>query len=335
MGCRLIKIEGLNLGSVGMFGAAILDNTALEIQNATSMTDLNFVYSTETETKYYQNSASTSCPRDYIDLNPESYCGLCRKTEEIPFRTSIDFDNTDYFKECSWTIAYSPLTETWISYYSFKPNYYVNYNNYFQTGINFSTDTTELGLWSHLPFLSSYQVFYGKRYPFTVEYPLISKGIQSRIDSIDYWLDVRKYYNRHDNSDIYNVGFDEAVVYNTQNNTGKLKLIPQAKNNLQQRLNYPKHNSNNIEVLQTELQGKWSFNYLYNSVKNEKSGLPIWLNDCAQVEKTLNDVVLDYRSNYRDRLRGDYYLVRLSNTLESRYKMIFRFAADSRDYYEG
>lgn len=266
-----------------------------------------------------------NCKLKFTDIeNIESFYDL----------DEVYLTNPDYFKDCSWTIAYSPLTKSWISYYSFKPNYYVNYHNYFQTGLNFPDDMMEFGLWSHLSFLSSYQVFYGKLYPFTVEYPLSTKMTNSLVHNIEYWLDVRKYYNKYDFSDIYGVGFNKAVVYNNHQNSGYVNLITQEKNNLQQMMQYPKHNSDNIEVLQTELHGKWSFNYLYNLIRDEKAGLPIWIYNCPQTEKIIDNRLLDYRSNFKDRLRGDYFLTRLTQDLESRYKLLFRFSVDTRDYYE-
>jgi len=246
----------------------------------------------------------------------------------------ISLKDTNYFKECSFTVAYSPLTKTWISYYSFKPNYYIAYNNYFQTGVNYSVDTSEEGLWSHLPFLSSYQVFYGKRYAFTIEYPTVTKAYNSVLNSIEYWLDVRKYYNKHDFSDVFGFGFNKAYIYNNYQNSGQLNLVHQKNNDLSQSLMYPRHNVDSIDILQSEMNGRWTFNYLYNLIRSEKSGLPIWKYDCGQVEKTLDNRLLDYRSTYKDRLRGDYFLIRLQQDAESRYKMIFRFHVDERNYYE-
>lgn len=333
-GCRLVKIEGLNLGSIGMFGAAILDNTASEIRTATSLADLNIVYSTENMTKFFLDSPTVACPEGATDLNPGNYCGSCQTTQTLPYINTVELGDPQYFNECSWTIAYSPLIKTWISYYSFLPNYYIAYNNYFQTGINYSSDASEIGLWSHLPFLSSYQVFYGKLYPYTIEYSIATKYSNSMMTSIEYWLDVRKYYNKWDFTDIYGSGFNKAFVYNSFQNSGQLNLTTQEKNNLSQQFNYPKFNANSINILQTEIAGKYSFNYLYNLIKNEKSGLPIWINNCSQTDKVLDARLLDYRSNYKDRLRGDYFLVRLTNDIESRFKMLFRFSIDTRDYYE-
>jgi hypothetical protein len=245
----------------------------------------------------------------------------------------LDYTDINYFEDCSWTVAYSPLTESWISYYSFKPNYYISYPTFFQTGINYSSSATELGLWSHMSFLSSYQVFYGKLYPFTVEYALPTKYSNSVLQSLQYWLDVRKYYNKYDYTDIYGKGFNKAIVYNNQQNSGLLNLVHQKENDYGQISKYPKHNSTSIDILQSEMNGVWSFNYFYNLIKNEKSGLPIFKYDKSNVEKTLNNALLDYRPTQKDRLRGDYFKIYLSQDIESRFKYLLRLTTDDRNYY--
>lgn len=270
--------------------------------------------------------------RDDIDYQHDDV-GFFYLDEKLE-RVDIDLTDTDYFENCSFTIAYSPLTGMWISYYSFKPNYYITYSNYFQTGINFSTDRTEEGLWSHLPFLSSYQVFYGKRYPWIIEDAMVSKYTNSVLETVEYWMDVRKYYNKYDFANVFGYGFNKAYIYNSQQNTGQLNLIHQKDDDLSQQLQYPKFNSNSIDILQSEINGKWAFNYLYNSIRNERGGLPIWKFDCNQIGRELDDRLLNYNSTMKDRMRGDYFILRLQQDLESRFKMIFRFNTDTRDYYE-
>jgi hypothetical protein len=329
-----VKIEGKNFGSLGMFGAAILDNTDVELRNATSTTDLNFIYSTETERYFYEDALTYECQEGYVDLTPSSICGDCSLTETTYGITLVELGDPTYFRECSWTVAYSPVTEGWVSYYSFKPNYYIGYHNYFQTGINYSSDSTELGLWSHLPFVSSYQVFYGKLYPWTIDYSLQTKYTGSVLNGISYYLDARKYYSEWDYTDGFGIGFNKAIVYNNTQNSGQLNLVFQQNNNLRQQIDYPQYNPTSVSILQSEIDGKFSFNYLYNLIKNEKSGLPIFINNCSQTDKTIDNRLLDYRNMHRDRLRGDYLNVRLSNDIESKYKMIFRFGMDDRTFYE-
>jgi hypothetical protein len=262
-------------------------------------------------------------------------------TEELGFHYIVTgvthlvaLGDPTYFEDCSWTVAFNHVTDAWISYYSFKPNYYISQNDYFQTGINYSMDSTELGLWSHYSFLSSYQVFYGKLYPFLIEYAVPTKYSDSIFETVTYMLDVRKYYNKYDFANIYGIGFNKAVVYNNQQNTGLLELHAQKENDISQAIEYPKFNNNSISILQSCINNKWSFNYLYNLIKNENSGLPLWIYDAAKVDKTLNNKLLDYRSNYKDRLRGNYFKVQLVNDLESRFKFILQYSLDDRNFYD-
>ncbi len=275
-----------------------------------------------------------------------TYTGIdrCRLrfTQEVNGRLNEYFADTrevmlgdlDYFEECSWTVAYSPLLKSWISYYSFKPDYYINYNDFFQTGLNFSNDENAIGLWSHFSFISSYQVFYGRLYPFIVEYPHATQLINSRLEAIEYWLDVRKYYNKYDYTDIYGIGFDRAIVYNSYQNSGQLNLVHQVLNDMRQLLIYPQYNADSVTVLQTEINSKWSFNHIFNHIRNEKSGLPLFLENCSQTDKVIDARLMDYINTYRDYMRGDYFLARLANYSQSRFKMIFRFSTEDRDFYQ-
>jgi hypothetical protein len=231
-------------------------------------------------------------------------------------------------------MAYSPETKLWISYYSFKPSYYIGLNSYFKTGLNYSNDINEIGLWSHLPFSSSYQVFYGKLYPFTVEYTVPTKYSNSNIESVSYRLDARKYYNQWDYTDSYGIGFNKAVIYNSTQNTGELNLIFQEKNNYNQQFQYPKFNLTSTDILQTEINGVYSYNYLYNKIKKENSGMPIWKNDSVQVIKEIDTRLLEFRNTYLDRMRGEYFIIRLTNDKESRHKLLFRMGQEDRNFYE-
>jgi hypothetical protein len=246
----------------------------------------------------------------------------------------VNLEDSRYFTDASWTIAYNPYTDGWISYYSFKPNYYASYNNYFQTGINTTVNPNRFGLWSHLPFAGSWQVFYGERRPFIVEYPVQTKGVNSQFQFLEYWLETRKYYNKYNFTDAVGIGFNKALVYNTYQNTGLLELVYQNYNNPFQLVQYPTYLANSVQVLQTEIAGKWSINHMYNAIRRENQGLPIFLNDVNNIEKTLDNRLIEQNTTVKDYLRGDYFLVRLINDKESRYKYLLRYTTDSRNFYQ-
>lgn len=259
-------------------------------------------------------------------------------SEELGFYTLeneeiilIDYSDSTYFELAHWTVAYSPLSKTWISYYSFYPNYYNSYIDYFQTGVN--SVEQENGLWIHHPLFNSYQVFYGNLYPFIIETASQTNATNSLFESMEFYLQVRRYYNYYDSADIFGKGFNKAYIYNSFQNTGQLNLNFEEYNDMSQWDEFPKHNSDSVDILQSEIEGRWSFNYIYNHVKNERSGFPIWINDNVQVNKVLNSDAIEYDTYWKDRLRGDYFLTRLIQDKFSQYKMFYRIGITNRDYY--
>lgn len=247
----------------------------------------------------------------------------------------IHYSNEEYFQKAYFTVAYSFISEGWVSYYSFYPNYYNSLIDFFQTGINFGEDSSEEGLWTHNPMISSYQVFYGKKYPFEIEYPIKSNGANSFLEDVSFFLETRKYYNYYDSTNIFGKGFNKSYIYNHFQHSGMLNLVKQESNNMHQWSQYPKYNYDSIDILQseTEVGGYWSFNNILNHVKNERSGIPIFLNDVVNVNKEINIIAMDYRKRLRDRIRGDYFLVRLIQDDFTQYKMLFKLGKVNRQYY--
>ena len=113
-----------------------------------------------------------------------------------------------------------------------------------------------------------------------------------------------------------------------------MELVHRVENDLFQDAYYPLYNSESTSILQTNIHDRWAFNTFYNRIKNPKNGLPLWLFDCPQVNKELDHRLIDYTSRIFDYMRGDYFLVRLINDKESRYKFLTRFNIDKRNYYE-
>jgi len=277
--------------------------------------------------------------RDYIPVNKNLEWTkedgfFVEETDEKGDRikTVVSLLDEDYFTPAHWTTAYSPLTKMWVSYYSFHPFYYITLNDHFKTGMNTIGDDKH-GIWSHYPLVSSYQVFYGELFPFIVEYSLPMNGNMSSVDYIEFLLDVKKYYNKFDFSNIFAKGFNKAYIYNNKRNSGELQLITHNKDSRKELTEYPKYHLDNIEILQHQNNDFWTFNYLFDHVKDINSGLPIWLNDNVDVLKELNPLSMTYKNSRKDKIRGDFFVVRLIQDVDSRNKMIFRLSKAGRNYY--
>jgi len=252
-----------------------------------------------------------------------------RKFYLIADNTVIETNNTTYFEDASFTISYSPLYDAWSSFHPYKPDYYIGYNNYFQSGYNFPTAS----LWSHLLTNKSFQVFNGVKTPWIIEYPNQNKFISKVSQSIEYWLDVRRYHNEWDYAAKTDLGFNKAWVYNNSGNSGQLNLTNTIKNNRYQLTQYPRITGNVFEILQTPYDKKFTFNDFYNRVRDELSNVPVWLNDVNNIKTTLNLKAFNFANRKADRIRGDWNIVRLQQDVETRFKMIFKWGLNKNNFY--
>ncbi len=246
----------------------------------------------------------------------------CLETLEptvTPEKTPVSFDNSLYFKPIGWTIAYKPTEGRWVSYYSFFPDYYVNHQQHFQTGSNYGTDGGKL--WSHLLGNTSYQVFNGRIEPFIVEYVNPSQGAKKLLESISLEVEGRRWQNEYDYAVKKGVGFNKVNIYNSTNNSGILNLIEQK--TLRDVKDYPKTNSDGTQdILYSSLDRNHHFNYFYNRVISQENNVPQFLWDEVMVNKTVNTKAVSFRGKrVLERLRGDYFYVRLINDKESRFQI--------------
>ena len=244
----------------------------------------------------------------------------------------IEVTNTEYFKNISWTVAYSPIYNSWISYYDFFPQYSISQNDYFQTGLNYSNDSSEEGLWSHLLTNKSFQVFYGKKYPWIIEIPIKNNYVNNILNDLKIWSISQRYINESDFAVWRNKGFNEIIIYNQTNNSGKLEIDY---DDTAKSINYPKSvNSYTQKILGKHFDNKIYLNYFYNRVRREESHLPIWNWDDNEIHKILNPDSISFNSKkVLERLRGDWFLVRLTYDKDSRFKQYFKWTMISEQPY--
>lgn len=248
--------------------------------------------------------------------------------------TEVSVHDEEYFKDVSFTIGFKVDKEEWISYYSFIPDYYIEHMYYFQTGINFDKKDQRLGLWSHLLTNKSFQVFYGDKYDFTIEVPVKEKFVNKILASVQYRMEARKYINEIDYVVHRLVGFDKAWLYNNRDCSGELRLVPGNKDDMFQRLEYPKYYDNYSEVVLDEVDDAWKLADFFNRTRDDMSDNTLWIRDLLDITRVINPEAMDYDTIWQDRLRGDWMLYRLSNTKETTYKMIVRWMSSSDKIYE-
>lgn len=281
------------------------------------------------------NLVYSDCPKDQI-IKELDVCKDYKETitvEEEVHLPIIPYSNKKVFKDVSWTISFNLDTRGWASFFDFKPNYYVTKHQYFQTGVNTTDDTEEFGLWSHLLTDQSFQVFYGKAYKWEVEAPVTNKQYQRYLESLSYSLESLRYtddnYNYYKNNEI---GFDEVIIFNNDNNSGKLCLDLQK--TLKQLTQYPITEEGQQRILQTFQDNEYRFNYFYNRVKNNQSGLPILIKDDNQIDKIVNSDIVGFKGKrILERLRGNVFLVNFKSK-ETQHKKILKYLKINSNIYD-
>lgn len=227
--------------------------------------------------------------------------------------------------DISWTVTYKPETGSWESYMSYTPNYYINHTDYFQSGIN--SEDERHGLWSHLLTNKSYRVFYGQKFPYIIEYPIKNEYFSKRLESFNWNAQLRRYHNEYDYAVIEDNPFSSVTIYNNYENSGKLNLIKNT-GALSQLSKYPITNSDNTQdILISYDNYKYNVDYFYNRVNSNKNNQPVWLWDSNQINKTINSKAVSfYGKKVLERLKGNFFMVRLERNGNTNYDLDFRWS---------
>ena len=243
-------------------------------------------------------------------------------------------EDSRFFCDKSWTISYSPLLKSFVSFHSYKPNYYIPNQNYFSSGINYSlnNDQSEYGLWGHNLTNQSYQVFYGKKYPFMFEYSVPTKAFNKTLNSIEYFGEFYRFQDNLSKALIPNKTYSKALIYNQKQSSGLLELVVKEKNNRQQSYQYAtgKQNLNSRTILTEKINNIWSFNQFYN-VAVYNNGQPLTAFQCDNIAyKEINSNSISYQPKFiKEKLAGDYFSIRLINDIETNYQIQHRITLTS------
>lgn len=268
--------------------------------------------------------------KDYIPKNP-----LIVHVNGEYFLGEVQVKLTDptYFEDVSWTIAYSPVLGCWMSFYDFKPNYYISHNSYFQSGVNQTNDINEFGLWSHGLTNKSYMVYYGKKYSFDIEYPIKGEFVTKTLNNVELWTEAKKYHNEYDWAINPTLTFNKSLIHNNVVCSGYLNLIPQ-KNNFVGVKNYPKTNNDGTQdiIITNKDNFKWGYDYFFNRVLNNTSNIPFINYDKNQIEKYIDGSIVKFKGkNILNRMEGDWFLNRLSYDKDSRYSLTLKFTLNETE----
>lgn len=245
--------------------------------------------------------------------------------------TVINLGDPKYFKNCSWTMSYNFYMKSWTSSHSYKPNYYIDFIEFFGSGIN-GIGSASSSFWVHDLYNGSFQVFYGKICPFIVEPVLKFDEGMRQLNSIEFDTEVRRYSNEFDYTLKKSIpGFNKAIIYNDWYNSGLLELTNVDKNNFTLVGKYPIRSYNNWNIEVATANYKWRFNQFY-ALNRDNTEIPMWIYAGNNIDKSLNQSSFNYvKTDYSlARMKGQWFKERFINDSLSNYKILFKFSIDNQ-----
>ena len=197
-----------------------------------------------------------------------------------------------YFDDASWTISYDPKTKAWISFHDWHPNFMMPSKNNFMSILN-------AGIWKHNDRSDSFCNFYGQDHPFEVELVSPTGQTVNTLKSIEYLMEVYQWdANETDRHHVLDFNFDRAIVYNTEQVSGELRLNLMPKNNAPEINTYPRVNPSSIDILYSKEEQKYRFNQFWDITDNRgefgNARRPIWNTEPNGYIKSLNPLNLNY-----------------------------------------
>ena len=218
----------------------------------------------------------------------------------------IELGDPTVFESASWTVSYDPKSQNWISFHDWHPDLTIPTKRTFMT-------TKNNGLWVHADRCDSYCNFYNTNYPFEVEFTMYEPIKVSTLRNVTYFLEAFQYSkNCTDRFHNLDFNFDEAVIYNTEQCSGLLKLHLQPKNDLVDMLRYPIINFQSIDILYSKEEQKYRFNQFWDITDdrgefNTYVKRPIWNTEPDGYRKILNAANLNYQKLAHERKKFRHY----------------------------
>ena len=242
------------------------------------------------------------------------------------------FSDDNVWENHSWTIAYSPKLKNFISFYSFTPNYYVPLLGNFQTIINNPLGSST---WNHNLNPYTYQTYYGKLYPYILEYSTVSLPKATTVNSVSLIQELQEYYSTYE---YYSLGtsnnknlanFTKAIIYNREQSSGIINLIPEEFGNTRQKIMYPRATTNGLETIISRRENTYTFNGFW-SVTNQSNGQPLWSTKWVDrklqhpIDKVVNTktVIPSSIAYQKQKIKSDLCKIRLIQDKYSRYRFI-------------
>jgi hypothetical protein len=236
---------------------------------------------------------------------------------------TVETGDPRYFNDASWTISYDPKNKEELAWHDWHPGLMMGGPNSFFT-------TKGSTIWEHNKRCDLYCNFYGVDYPFEIEFQLDNLPAVTTVRSIEYFLQVFEYSeNCRDRFHNLDFNFDEAIIHNSEQVSGVLRLNLAPKNDVSLLVQYPIVGLNQIDILYSKEEQRYRFNQFWDIVRDRGEFSPtvndtIWITEPNGYIRNLNPVNIDYQKSefQRKKFRHNNNRVLLRRTVCGNKKMI-------------
>jgi len=238
----------------------------------------------------------------------------------------VEFTDPDYFENASFTVSYDTKSNVWISFHDWVPTFLLPGRNHFMSVNRFS-------IWKHNIRCDSYCNYYGLDYPFEIEFVSATGQQVNSMRSIEYLLEVYKYYNDcRDRFHILDANFDQAIVYNSEQNSGLLNLYLREKGNPLSLLNYPVITPVGIDIQFSKEENKYRFNQFWDVTKDRgeysNASIPMFVTEANGYIYNINTNYVNYSKDptQRKKFRHNVNRVFVRKRLSEDQKFLFKIS---------
>lgn len=163
------------------------------------------------------------------------------------------------------------------------------------------TPKNSSSIWSHLTDTTVYNRYYNCTYPYIIEYPFsyqfkdeILQNIKDYTKSYTYLPSEDGVFDNNRKIQTDDKYFNKSIIYNDQQSSGILELVPKPINNLKEYMSYPKFNSDSKTITFTKSDNFYQYNTFW-AINKDKS-VPLFLSSCESlsIDKEVNQDNMDY-----------------------------------------
>ena len=166
--------------------------------------------------------------------------------------------------------------------------------------ITFSQTTTAC-IWRHLTNIRLYNTYYGDIQPYIIEYPFaysyqdeILQNVKDYTKAYEYYPIEDGVFNDNTRIETNDKWFNKAVLYNGQQSSGILELVPKPLHNMKAYMQYPILNTNSKTITYTKSDNFYQYNTFWALEKS--SQVPLFNTTCESlsIDKVVNQANMDY-----------------------------------------